>query len=75
MLRNLRASLTPWPDGAYGRLFVNISFKRSGGKVGSFAALPFVGFLGFLSHQYKAKCDSFLEELEVAVRKLFGGVG
>jgi hypothetical protein len=48
---------------AYRRLFVNISFKRSG-QVKSFAALPFVGFLGFLSHQYKAKCDSFLEELE-----------
>ena len=38
--------------------------SKGAGKVGSFAALPFVGFLGFLSHQDKAKGGFFHKELE-----------
>jgi hypothetical protein len=45
--------------------------SKEAGKVGSFAALPFVGFLGSQPHQYKAKGDSFLKNSSPAVRKAF----
>ena len=58
---------------AYRRLFVGTFPSKGAGQSWKFRRAAFCRIFGFLSHQYKAKCDSFLEELEVAVRKLFGG--